>query len=184
LYNSGDKNDQALSKRIRSYRRVLANILDLSNLEAGVQKFAFGKKLAEKILSYKSDPEYQEDGRDFLDPEVGRNFILIKKKVDNYPNYDDSRVEVKITALSQIYPNWRAECHNLVAQVKPKTYDEMMKVLTDTKQAILTTDPNEWDKPNNRGASARTAAPAVDPELEIPIIEEDAADVADRLGRV
>lgn len=179
LYNSKDENDKALSKRIRSYRKVLANIIDLSNVEAGVQKFGFGKKLAEKIMSYKKDPEYQVDGLDFLDPEVGRNFVLIKKTVDGYPNYDDSRPEIKTTALSSLYPNWRAECHDLTKDMQTKSYDEMMQILVDTKKAILSTDPSEWGRPSGGGRPAGGAAP--DPDLGVPIIEESAEDVATRL---
>lgn len=183
LYNSTDANDKALSKRIRSYRKVLANIIDLSNIEAGVQKFGFGKKLAEKIMSYKKDPEYQIDGVDFLDPEAGRNFVLIKKKVDNFPNYDDSRPEIKTTALSAIYPNWRAECHDLTKEMKTRTYDEMMQILVDTKKAILSTDPSEWGRPSG-GQGTGGPADVVDPDLGIPIIEESADDVALRLNNL
>jgi hypothetical protein len=177
LYNSKNDSDKELSKRIRSYKRVLANIIDLENVEAGVQKFAFGKKLLEKIMSYKKDPEYQVEGRDFLDPEVGRNFVLIKKTVDNFPGYNDSRPEIKTTALSQIFPNWKSDCHNLVSDIQDKSYDDMMKILADTKHAIIATDPG----------ALPTGRPEVGGETDefgLPVVDASADLVKDRLSRL
>ena len=133
LYNSKAPDDIAIAKKIKAYKRVIANIVVLSDVESGVQKFAFGKKLAEKLSSYLQDQETKL----VLHPENGNNFILIKKVLDGYPNYDESRFEMKSTSITQILPNWRDQIHNLTLDLKEKTYDELVVVLRETKKAIM-----------------------------------------------
>lgn len=149
LYNTKNENDLKLARNIKGYNRVLANIIDLADIESGVQKFAFGKTLARKIMTYMEDPEFMP----LLDAETGHNFIVIKKKVDNYPNYDDSRPEVKTMALAQIFPKWKESAYDLKKEIVEKTYDELMKVLTDTKKAILSTSSEDLFN-HNEGKSA------------------------------
>lgn len=139
LYNTKDDNDLKLAKTIKAYNRVIANIIDLSDVDKGVQKFAFGKTLARKIMSYIDDPEFAP----LLDADRGHNFIVIKKTVDGYPNYDDSRPEVKTIALSQIYPKWKEEAHDLKKEIVEKSYDELMAILNDTKKAILSSSTDD-----------------------------------------
>lgn len=165
LYNTKDENEIKIAKTIKAYNRVIANIIDLSDIDKGVQKFAFGKTLARKIMSYIEDPEFVP----LLDPEKGHNFIVIKKIVDTYPNYDDSRPEVKTTALSQLYPKWREECNDLKKDVVEKSYDELMAILVDTKKAMLSTSPDEI---GNTGARPKP----VESHAEQPSVEEVSLD--------
>ena len=136
LYNSKLPDDIALARKIKAYKSVIANIINLADIESGVQKYAFGKKLAAKLVSYLQDP----DTKYVLHPDKGNNFILIKKTVDNYPNYDESRFEMKSSPVSTILPNWKEQIHNLVSEIKAKTYDELVLILKDTKKAMLTSD--------------------------------------------
>ena len=178
LYNTKNDDDIRLAKNIRAYNRVIANIIDLSNVEAGVQKFAFGKTLARIILSYMDDEEFKP----LLDAERGHNFVVIKKIVDGYPNYDESKFEVRTSSLSQIYPNWKAEAFDLKKEIVEKSYDELMAILIDTKKALLTTSPDEII---NAGARPRRAATAGAPVGEDVVVEEvSAEDIAKKLGQI
>ena len=134
LWNTKNKEDEELARRIKAYKRILMNIIDLSDIEAGVQKYAFGKKLAAKIVSYLQDP----DTRYVLHPDKGNNFILIKKTLDGFPNYDESRFEMKSTPLSAILPDWRKGINDLRKDIVEKSYDELVAILNDTKKALLT----------------------------------------------
>lgn len=133
LWNSKIPDDITLARRIKSYKTVLANIVDLSDVEAGIQKYAMGKKLAAKVISYLEDA----DTKFVLHPEKGNNFILIKKTVDDFPNYDESRFEMKPSSILPILPDWRDKIHNLMNSVKSKSYEEMTEILKNTKQALL-----------------------------------------------
>jgi len=155
LYNTKDENDIAIAKRIKGANRVIANIIDLADVDKGVQKYAFGKTLARKIQSYMKDEEFKP----LLDAEQGHNFVVIKKTVDGYPNYDDSRPEVKVTTLAQIYPNWKKEAKDLRKEIVEKSWDDLMIILNDTKKAILSTDVSEFSS-NSRPNAKQKQAPA------------------------
>jgi hypothetical protein len=167
LYNTKDDNDIKLAKRIKGYTSIISNIIDLSDIEKGVQKYAFGKTLARKIKSYMDDEEFKP----LLDPERGHNMIIIKKTVDGYPNYDDSRPEVKTSSLTQLYAKWREEAYDLKKEIKEKSYDELIKILADTKKAILSTSPEDLGE--GRPARAHSAAPATE---EGAVVEEVSID--------
>lgn len=176
LYNTKDNNDLELAKRIKAYNRVIANIIDLSDVEKGVQKFAFGKTLARKIMSYMEDPDFAP----LLDAEAGHNFIVIKKTVDGFPNYDDSRPEVKTTSLTAIYGDWKKEAYDLKKEIVEKSYDELMAILTDTKKAILSTSPDEI----RAGASARPAQHTDKAGEETTVTEVSVDALKDRLESI
>lgn len=173
LYNTKDENDIKLAKRIKGYNSVMSNIIDLSDIKKGVQKYAFGKTLARKIKSYMDDEEFKP----LLDPEKGHNMIIIKKTVDGYPNYDDSRPEVKTSSLTQLYAKWKEEAYDLKREIKEKSYDELMAILSDTKKAILSTDGVIEDRPRS---GARSAAP----EAEIVVEEVSIDELNDKLDKI
>jgi len=156
LYNNNNEEDKALAKKIKSYKRILMNIIDLSDLDAGVQKYAFGKKLAGKIVSYLQDP----DTRYVLHPDKGNNFILIKKTIDGYPNYDESRFEMKSTPLSGILPEWRKGIHDLRKDVVEKSYDELAVVLRETKKALLESSTDDVAPVESHAVETVAQAPA------------------------
>jgi hypothetical protein len=175
LYSSKDENDVKLAKRMKAYNRVIANIIDLSDVEKGVQKFAFGKTLARKIFSYMEDPEFKP----LLDAEQGHNFVVIKKTVDGYPNYDDSRPEVKITPLSSIYPKWKDEVFDLRKEIAEKSYEELAEVLANTKKAIMSTDPGDILGDHT---SRRKPSGAVDGD--VVVVEESEDSIQKRLSEI
>lgn len=177
LYN-GDESDKVLAKTMRSYHRISANIIDISDIDAGVQVFSFGKKLAEKIMGLLDDPDYE----DMLDPVNGRNFVVIKKQVGGFNNYDESRPDANPSKLSGIYPNWEKECHDLKARIKPVGYDELVKMLATTKQALLESSSNaevgvNHTKPDTTdvGAGKESEDTVPDNNSEPPVKEEEIA---------
>ena len=176
LYSSKDENDIKLAKRIKSYNRVIANIIDLADVDKGVQKFAFGKTLARKIMSYIEDPEFKP----LLDENKGHNFIVIKKMVDGYPNYDDSRPEVRVSSVNEMYPEWRKEIHDLKKEVVEKDYEKLIAILGETKKAILSTDISEYNAPTGTQTKKKTADVTEDEVIE----EVDLDSISDRLSNL
>ena len=142
MYNSNDPADKKLSSNIRGYKRIMANIIDLSEVGKGVQVYAFGQKVADKILTFLRS-EVEEE-RTVLDPKVGRNFIVELRSLDGFNNYDNSRFEMKSTSLDDIYPTWEKEVHDLKKYIEPKSYDELVKIVKQTQQAILNSSPTSW----------------------------------------
>lgn len=140
LYNSKSEDDIIVARKIKGYKRVIANIIDLADIDKGIQKFAFGKKLAAKIQSYLQD----EDTKNVLHPENGNNLILIKKTVDKFPNYDESRFEIRPSSLTKLCQNWRKDAHNLIDEIKEKSFDELNAILVETKKALLNNQSTDW----------------------------------------
>ena len=170
MYESKDEGEIQTGKKIKGYIRVLANIIDLADPEKGVQKFAMGKKLATKIKTYMEDPEFAP----LLDAEIGHNFILIKKTVDGFPNYDDSRPEVKRSSLSTLYPAWQKEAHALVGDIKKKSFAELQAIVQNTKRALLAASSSGGMGPDGGAGEASSAA----------VTDEDEDTIRGRLNKI
>jgi len=133
LYRTNSDDDRELAKSVRAYKQVLANIIDLNDVKAGVQVWSFGVTLGKMLVSYLESP----DTKDVLDATSGSNFILVKDIVDGYPKYSNSRFERTVTPLSQIYSAWESDCKDLTSFIKRKSYEELTAVVKETREALL-----------------------------------------------
>lgn len=189
LYKSNNEQDKKLAGQLRGYKRTIANIIDLSDVDAGVQPFAFGIKLARKIMGFFQDPEYVEmyGTRDpvqgLLDPVHGRNFVCKKSKVDGFNNYDESRFELKESSLAAVYPGWEKGVINLVKYVIEVSYEDLEKILNDTKRAMLDSDAMQ-PRSVRSGPSASSAAAVDDASNDDAGVAMTDEEINDRLKEI
>lgn len=143
LWNSGVDANKEIARKQKRNERYVSNILvvkDPANPEneGKVFLFKYGKKIFQKIqeLAFpENDPVDQKDAVNPFCPFQGANFKLKCRKVEGYPNYDQSDFanpeplfggdESKIEAL------WKTQ-HSLSELVSPenfKSYDDLKKRL-------------------------------------------------------
>jgi len=164
LYKSNSESDKKLAGQLRGYKRTIANVIDLSDVDAGVQPFAFGIKLARKIMGFFQDPEYVEmygtddPAQGLLHPVHGRSFVCKKSKVDGFNNYDESRFELKESSIVGVYPDWEKNASELTKYIVDIPYENLEKILADTKRALLDSDPAQTYSPRS-APSGGGAAP-------------------------
>jgi hypothetical protein len=165
LWNSGIEENKEIARKQKRRTAYYANALILNDPndttnEGKVKIYKFGQKIFDKIMSA-MQPEFDDDQPvnpfDLLE---GANFRIKIKMVGGYWNYDSSTFE-KSSALSESEEKMKAifdaqhDVHDLVAEDKFKSYDELKEKLTLTL-----------------GESMETTAPAVATKTaEVPTAE-------------
>lgn len=87
-YNSGTDLDKEIARAIKPKKKYLYNINNRKAKDpAKVEVYLTGPKIWEKLMSYFFDDEYGS----LDDIEKGYDFKLIRKVIDDYANYSDSR---------------------------------------------------------------------------------------------
>jgi len=130
LYATKDETDRQLASRIRAKTRYTFNVIDLNNLDKGIQILEQGSQIYTEILKFISNPKYS----DILDLDKGRNVTItrIPEKESNngfvkyefIPDPDISSVRDKLPT------NWKEQIAKLKASVeKAKSYDELKGIL-------------------------------------------------------
>lgn len=98
LWNSGVEADKETARKQKRKLSYVANVLIVSDPkhpenEGQVKLFKFGKKIFDKIMD-KARPTFEdEDPVNVFDLWEGANFKLRMRKVEGYPNYDQSVFE-------------------------------------------------------------------------------------------
>lgn len=143
LWNSGVDANKEIARKQKRTPRYVSNILvvkDPANPEneGKVFLFKYGKKLFQKIQELmipEPDPVDQKDPVNPFCPFQGANFKLKCRKVDGYPNYDQSDFSTPEPLFggdeSRIEALWKSQ-HSLSELVKPenfKSYDDLKKRL-------------------------------------------------------
>ena len=94
LSRTGNKADRERAYQLWPKVRVYSEVVDMNNEGAGVQVFAFGKRIYEDLLAVASD---EDAGGDFTDVEEGFNIIIERSgtgKFDtSYKVFPSRRVE-------------------------------------------------------------------------------------------
>jgi hypothetical protein len=85
LSSRDDEDLRSLAKNSRLQTVYYYSILDLNNLEKGVQVWkSYSKVIFETLLGYICEPEFG----DFTDAEEGRNILLYQDNSGQYPKYN------------------------------------------------------------------------------------------------
>jgi len=143
LWNSGVDANRELAKKQKRTLKYISNVLvvkDPANPdnEGKVFLFKYGKKIFEKIREHmnpESDPVDQKDPLNPFCPWKGANFKLKCRKVDGYPNYDQSDFGSQEALFGgdddQIETLWKAQTKlsELVDPSKFKSYDDLKRRL-------------------------------------------------------
>ena len=95
LWNSGVEADKEIARKQKRRLHYIANVLIVSDPkhpenEGQVRLFKFGKKIFDKIMD-KARPTFEDETPvNVFDLWEGADFKLRMRKVDGYPNYDQS----------------------------------------------------------------------------------------------
>ena len=143
LWNSGVDANKDLARKQKRTPRYVSNVLvvkDPANPEneGKVFLFKYGKKIFQKIQEVmvpEPDPVDQKDPMNPFCPWKGANFKIKCRRVDGYPNYDQSDFSSPEPLFagddSEIENLWKSQ-HSLTEFTKPenfKTYDELKRRL-------------------------------------------------------
>ena len=139
LYKTKTKDDAELAKSIRAQTRILFNIVDLSDLEKGVQVWITGVDVLEQIIGFCANSLYG----DITDPETGRNVTVVFTEGKNTKSgYNEYNIQpdpdrTPITDLS-----WLDQMIDLDGIVKPMSVENIEQLLSGDEQtgAVVTTD--------------------------------------------
>lgn len=120
----------------------------------GPKVWSCGITLHKKVLNgLFGDPTMGEDALgNITDVKTGRDFKIVKRMVDKYPKYDDSKFATGVTALGnpEQVEGWLAERHDLTEERKPLTFEELQEQV-DIHRGLI---PNPAD-----GGSTTPSAP-------------------------
>jgi len=161
LWNSGIEADKEVARKQKRKLAYIANVLIVSDPknpanEGKVMLFKFGKKIFEKIMD-KARPTFEdEEPVNVFDLWEGANFKLRMRKVEGYPNYDQSSFADKapVAPSDEEILNVVNSQHRLGEFLEPsnfKTYEELSRKL----QSVL-------------NAAAVPAAKATDEDVDTP----------------
>ncbi len=130
LYKTNTLEDKALAGKIRSKVRHIFNIIDLNEVEKGIQIMETGPKIYEEIIKFITNPKWG----DLLDIDKGRNFIITKTPGDDtasgYTEYSVSPDPDSTSIRSKLPQNFKDVIGMLKKQVPTaKSYDELKGIL-------------------------------------------------------
>lgn len=138
LWNSGSEANKELARKQRRQLSYYANILVISDPkqpenEGQVRIFRFGKKIFDKIMN-KAKPTFEDElPVNVFDLWEGANFKIRQRKVDGYPNFDESTfsdpTEIADDAGKESIMSQRHNLQEIVHPSKFKSYDELKKKL-------------------------------------------------------
>jgi hypothetical protein len=157
LYGTKEPSDAEYARSILAKTKVFYNIVDLDDIEKGVQIWTSGIDVLEQLLAYVSNPKYG----DIADPVQGRNIDLYftdaSKSKSGFNSYrvqpDPDRTEIQD-------PSWLEKMHNL---------DELVKVLSfEELDAIIYGREDLEDPPSEPGETPAPVAPPAPPAAAIP----------------
>ena len=162
LWNSGIDADKDVARKQKRKLSYVANVLIISDPkhpenEGQVMLFKFGKKIFDKIMD-KAKPTFEdEDPVNVFDLWEGANFKLRMRKVEGYPNYDQSTfsdvcpvAESDEEILAVVNKQYRLG--EFLEESNFKSYDELSRKLQSVLNAapaptMTAEDDSEEDAP-------------------------------------
>lgn len=188
LWNSGVDANKELARKQKRTPRYVSSILvvkDPANPEneGKVFLFKYGKKIFQKIQEMmipEHDPVDQKDPVNPFCPWKGANFKLKCRKVDGYPNYDQSDFSSPESLFggddAKIETLWKSQSKlsELVDPDNFKTYEELKKRL-DRVLGLSATATAKGDKVTVPSAASKSSVveSASDLDLEDSLVTDD-----------
>ena len=139
LWNSGIEADKEVARKQKRRLTYIANVLIVSDPkhpenEGQVRLFKFGKKIFDKIMD-KARPTFEDETPvNVFDLWEGADFKLRQRKVEGYPNYDQSTFmePAAVTESEEDLLKLMNKVHDLKEFVDPKnfkSYEELSRKL-------------------------------------------------------
>jgi hypothetical protein len=193
LWNSGSDADKEIARKQKRRLHYVANVLIVSDPkhpenEGQVRLFKFGKKIFDKIMD-KARPTFEDETPvNVFDLWEGADFKLRQRKVEGYPNYDQSVfmapaavTEDEDQLLSIV--NKQVLLSEFTDKKNFKTYDELARKLAtvlDSEAAPAQSAASMSDDDDGYTPPARTEAkkPAVKIAKPAPSDDDDGDDDA------
>ena len=130
LYATKDESDKQVASRIRAKVRYCFNVIDLNNLDKGVQILEQGSQIYTEILKFIANPKYS----DILDLDKGRNVTITKipekESSTGFVKYEFIPDPDVCSVRDKLPKNWKEQIAKLEASVeKAKSYDELKRIL-------------------------------------------------------
>ena len=139
LWNSGIEADKEIARKQKRRLTYIANVLIVSDPkhpenEGQVRLYKFGKKIFDKIMD-KARPTFEDETPvNVFDLWEGADFKLRQRKVEGYPNYDQSTFmePAAVTESEEDLLKLMNKVHDLKEFVDPKnfkSYEELSRKL-------------------------------------------------------
>ena len=186
LWNTGNEADKEIARKQKRRLTYIANVLIVSDPkhpenEGQVRLFKFGKKIFDKIMD-KAKPTFEDETPvNVFDYWEGADFKLRMRKVDGYPNYDQSVFlepapiaddDEEILKIAQK----QYKLSEFLDRKNFKTYEELSRKLASVldgggqpaaSAASIAEDDDDYTPP------ARVATPAAKPAVKIASTPSD-----------
>jgi hypothetical protein len=187
LYNTKQKEDESLAKRMGASSRYYFNVIDRSVEEGDegygeVLVYGAGTTVFQDILGIIVDPDYG----DITDPEKGYDIIITKSG-------SGLKTEYKTNARPKQTPigvdGWESKLIDLSIFAKPKSNDDLEKILygeepSDEKESTST---NSSSNTSSSSASSSSKPKDDNPSTDIPEggdeIEQEIAAMLQKHGK-
>lgn len=162
LRKSEDPRDVELTTQIAARRRVFYNIIDLDDIESGVQIFSSGVTIFKDLLMYVADPDWG----DITDPEQGYDIVIDRAGTGIDTKYN-TRAKKNPTPL--IDPGLLDELRDL---------DDMVEIL-DYEQVKAIYEGEEFVKEEKKEpVKTRKGSPSA--EIEKVGVEEEGEEIEEK----
>ena len=141
LYKTSTVEDKTLANKIRSKIRHIFNVIDLSEVEKGIQVMETGPKIYEEIIKFITNPKWG----DLLDLDKGRNFTITKTSGEDttsgYTEYSVAPDPDSTSVRSKLLANYKEVLGLLKKQVpSAKSYDELKNILEGAAESSREVD--------------------------------------------
>jgi len=176
LWNSGVEADKEIARKQKRRLHYVANVLIVSDPkhpenEGQVRLFKFGKKIFDKIMD-KAKPTFEDETPvNVFDYWEGADFKLRMRKVDGYPNYDQSVFLEPSTISSNdeeilVIAQRQYKLAEFLERKNFKSYEELSRKLASvlegsaaptTSAAAIAEDDEEYTPPVRNAAPAKPA---------------------------
>jgi dihydroneopterin aldolase len=174
LWNTGSDSDKEVARKQKRKLSYYANVLIISDPkhpenEGKVKLFKFGKKIFDKIMD-KARPTFEDETPvNVFDFWEGADFKLRMRKVDGYPNYDQSAFQ-EPAAISEdedqilAIANSQHKLAEFLDKKNFKTYEELARKLASVLEGSSGNTPSaasiaeDDEQPRQRVVQAATKA--------------------------
>ena len=188
LWNTGNDADKEVARKQKRRLQYIANVLIVSDPkhpenEGQVRLYKFGKKIFDKIMD-KARPTFEDETPvNVFDLWEGADFKLRQRKVEGYPNYDQSVFNAPAPVAEDedailAVVNAQHKLTEFVDKKNFKTYEELSRKLVSVLNSEMATPTAASMDDGDDGYTppVRQAAAAAKPAVKISKPSDDGDD--------
>ena len=187
LWNTGNDADKEVARKQKRRLQYIANVLIVSDPkhpenEGQVRLYKFGKKIFDKIMD-KARPTFEDETPvNVFDLWEGADFKLRQRKVEGYPNYDQSVFNTPVPISEDedailAVVNAQHKLAEFVDKKNFKTYEELSRKLVSVLNSEMAT-PSAASMGEDDGYTPPARPAAVKPSVKISTPDDEGDDDA------